>query len=124
MQEQLEKSKLTVHQKINLTHYLYIANLRIQQQKYIEKETQDALLGETDIKREMEAPFFRSVPDGFREAEVTAFLYYYYSRSEELGNGLRLDKNTQIANWSQNLLDKLVASFPKLRDHSDCNEIF
>lgn len=58
MQEQLEKSKLTVHQKINLTHYLYIANLRIQQQKYIEKETQDALLGETDIKREMEAPFF------------------------------------------------------------------
>lgn len=61
-QERLEKSKLTVHQKINLTHYLYISNLRIQQQKYIEKETQDALLDEADIKREMADSFFALFP--------------------------------------------------------------
>lgn len=119
----LEQTKMTLHQKISLQHYLYVTNLRIQQQKYIEKKSDEVLLREA-INRELTDYFFKRVPLEFREWEVTAFLSYYYSRSEELGSNLQLTKNKQLTTWSQNLLRSLIESFPKIGENLETHEAF
>ncbi|WP_249354966.1 helix-turn-helix domain-containing protein [Enterococcus hulanensis] len=114
---------MTVHQKINLQQYLYITDLRIQQQKYVEDQEKSCLLRE-NIQEEAENSFFRRVPEGFREAEVIAFLRYYYSRSEDLAIGLKLTENEQIIDWSQKLLAGLLHHFPNLTGYSEHKNVF
>ncbi|WP_429958739.1 helix-turn-helix domain-containing protein [Enterococcus sp. AZ196] len=112
-QAALEKTKMTVHQKTALEHYLYVTDLRIRQQKYVEKDVKNVLAME-DVRQAMSDRFFERVPVEAREAEARAFLNYYYSCSEELGRKLTLQENKQIVNWSQNLLSSLIEGFPKL----------
>lgn len=106
--------QMTVHQKISLRHYIYVTDLRIQQQKYIDRSDQTVLSAE-DIKQEAAKAFFIRVPLEFRDAEVSALLRYYYSRSEELAKGLTLPGNTQVSIWSENLLTGLIQYFPTLK---------
>ncbi|MGM0168632.1 hypothetical protein IGI39_004387 [Enterococcus sp. AZ135] len=120
---EVESTKLTIHQKIGLQHYLYVSDLRIQQKKYVEEEAYTVLFSE-DIKKEMEAPFFTRVPADAREAEVVAFLNYYYSRSEELSEHLKLTESKQIMTWSKNLLTSLIEFFPKLIECPEKYEYF
>ena len=114
---------MTVHQKINFQQYLYITDLRIQQQKYVEDQEKSCLLRE-NIQEEAENSFFRRVPENFREAEVIAFLRYYYSRSEDLAIGLKLTENEQIIDWSQKLLAGLLHHFPNLTGYSEHKNVF
>lgn len=116
-------TKMTVHQRIGLKHYLYVTNLRIQQQKYVENTNQSVLFIE-DIKQEAEDAFFRRVPLEFREAEVSAFLRYYHSRSEALAKGLKLSENSQVTSWSENLLTGLIQYFPTLTNDLEKQESF
>ncbi len=83
----LEKTNMTIHQKIKLMHYLYVTNLRIQQERYVE-EQQIELLPTEFIKKEEATPFFYRLP---------------------------LEKSAKITQWSQNLSQQLLASFPKLQ---------
>ena len=119
----LEDAKMTIHQRISLQHYLHITNLRIKQRKFVERQTADVLSREA-IKQAMEESFFERVPIESREAEVIAFLNYYYSRSEELSKNLRLNANKQIMTWSKNLLTSLIQYFPKLIESPEKYECF
>lgn len=119
----MESEKMTLHQKIGLQHFLYVTNLRIQQQKYVESATEDALFNE-DLQQEMEDAFFMRVPAEARKAEVIAFLAYYYSRSEELGEKLHLTENKQLMAWSQKLLTSLIQAFPKIIDSPEKHGAF
>ena len=114
-QMKLKGTKLTVHQKTALEHYLYVTDLRIHQQKFVEEDHKNVLSME-DIKEELTDSFFVRVPAEAREAEVCAFLSFYYSRSEELRKKLKLRENKQIMQWSQNLLSSLIEYFPKLKE--------
>lgn len=122
-QATLQDDKMTVHQKIGLQHYLHVTNLRIKQQKFVEKAPCD-VLSQEDIRQTMKESFFDRVPAESREAEVSAFLKYYYSRSEELSKNLRLNEDKQIMTWSKNLLTGLIQYFPKLIEHPEKYEYF
>lgn len=110
----LEKANMTIHQKIKLMHYLYVTNLRIQQERYVE-EQQIELLPTEFIKKEEATPFFYRLPPAVRTAEAAAYICYYGTFLKEVGMSFHLEKSAKITQWSQNLSQQLLASFPKLQ---------
>jgi hypothetical protein len=119
----LKISKLTIHQKIKLMHYLYVTNLRIQQKCYVQ-EQQLAILPADIWLKEIATPFFYRVPEEWRKAEVTAFFCYYGALAKEVGMTFHLTKNLQITQWSQNLAAQLLQAFPKLRQAQESQADF
>ena len=113
VKKSLATDTISIHQKINLQHYLCVTNLRIQQQKYMETSEQSILLKE-EPSQEISKALLNAVPEEFQAAECSAFFYYYAARSENLSSKLNLSENAQIAKWSGNLLSSLIRAFPKL----------
>lgn len=118
----LSTKSLTIHQSMILKHYVYLTDLRIQQESYL-KVSRTKILS---LANEVDAndSFFIRVPQASRQDEVNAFLQYYYSRNEQFLGELQRSQTTEIDQWSHFLLTNLEKSFPSIGNYPQDKEAF